>query len=238
MTPDLINLARSAAALGGLGAGFVTGAAVAAVNQDRRSGVNVAVTVAGELSLAVAGIHLDVHGEENAWATRPAVFVFNHQSQLDVPIMAAVLRRDFTGVAKKSLERNPLFGPIGHLAGVAFIDRADPAQAKAALEPVVRSLREGVSIAIAPEGTRSLQLGPFKKGPFHMAMQGGVPVVPVVIRNAGEIMAPHSYMVHPGTVDVAVLAPVDTSGWRAETVDVHRDEVRQMFLDTLAHWPG
>jgi putative phosphoserine phosphatase/1-acylglycerol-3-phosphate O-acyltransferase len=95
-----------------------------------------------------------------------------------------------------------------------------------------------VSIAIAPEGTRSLQLGPFKKGPFHMAMQGGVPVVPVVIRNAGEIMAPHSYMVHPGTVDVAVLAPVDTSGWRAETVDVHRDEVRQMFLDTLAHWPG
>jgi putative phosphoserine phosphatase/1-acylglycerol-3-phosphate O-acyltransferase len=94
-----------------------------------------------------------------------------------------------------------------------------------------------VSIAVAPEGTRSLELGPFKKGPFHMAMQGGVPMVPVVIRNAGQILAPHSYIVNPGTVQMVVLPPVDTSGWSAETVEAHRDEVRQMYLDTLAHWP-
>jgi putative phosphoserine phosphatase/1-acylglycerol-3-phosphate O-acyltransferase len=70
-----------------------------------------------------------------------------------------------------------------------------------------------------------------------MAMQGEVPVVPVVIRNAGEIMAPHSYVVNPGTVQVVVLPPVDTSTWTAETIDQHRDEVRQMYVDTLAHWP-
>lgn len=234
---DMAKAARSAVAMGSMGVGFATGVGFALFNQDRREGVNLAATLGSELSLAAAGIHLEVQGEEHLWSHRPAVFTFNHQSQLDVPIMAAVLRRDFTGVAKKSLQANPIFGPLGRFAGVAFIDRQDPAAARAALEPVVRSLHEGVSIAVAPEGTRSLELGPFKKGPFHMAMQGGVPMVPVVIRNAGQILAPHSYIVNPGTVQMVVLPPVDTSGWSAETVEAHRDEVRQMYLDTLAHWP-
>jgi putative phosphoserine phosphatase/1-acylglycerol-3-phosphate O-acyltransferase len=234
---DVGKLARSAAAIGSLSAGALTGAGVALVNRDRRTGVNVAATLGSELSLAAAGIHLEVQGEEHLWSHRPAIFLFNHQSQLDVPIMAAVLRRDFTGVAKKSLQGNPIFGPIGWFAGVAFIDRSDPTAARAALEPVVKSLRDGVSLAVAPEGTRALELGPFKKGPFHMAMQGGVPVVPVVIRNAGQIMAPHSYVVNPGTVQVVVLPPVDTSSWTEETVEQHRDDVRQMYVDTLAHWP-
>ncbi len=234
---DVGKVARSAAAIGSLSAGALTGAGVALVNRDRRTGVNVAATLGSELSLAAAGIHLEVQGEENAWSHRPAIFLFNHQSQLDVPIVAAVLRRDFTAVAKRSLQGNPVFGPLGWFAGVAFIDRSDPAAAREALEPVVRSLREGVSLAVAPEGTRSLELGPFKKGPFHMAMQGGVPVVPIVIRNAGQIMAPHSYVVNPGTVQVAVLPPVDTSDWTPETVEQHRDEVRQMYVDTLADWP-
>jgi putative phosphoserine phosphatase/1-acylglycerol-3-phosphate O-acyltransferase len=235
---DVVKMIRSAAAVGGLGAGALTGAGVALVNQDRRTGVNVAAALSSELSLAAAGIHLNVIGEENLWSRRPAIFLFNHQSQLDVPIMAALLRRDFTGVAKKSLQANPVFGPLGRFAGVAFIDRSDPSAARAALEPVVDSLRQGVSLAVAPEGTRSLDLGPFKKGPFHMAIQGGVPVVPVVIRNAGDIMAPHSYVVNPGTVDVVVLPPIDTSGWTAETVEEHRDEVWQMYRDVLDDWPS
>ena len=233
----ITGAARSAVAMGSLGAGALTGAGVALLNRDRRTGVNVAATLGSELSLAAAGIHLEIQGEEHIWSHRPAIFVFNHQSQLDVPIMAAVLRRDFTGVAKKSLQGNPIFGPLGWFAGVAFIDRSDPSAARAALEPVVQSLREGVSLAVAPEGTRSLELGPFKKGPFHMAMQGEVPMVPVVIRNAGQIMAPHSYVVHPGTVQVVVLPPVDTSDWTPETIEAHRDEVRQMFVNTLADWP-
>ena len=235
---SLTNIVRSGAAMGSIGVGFATGAAVGLVNRDRQAGANVAATVAGALSLAMAGVELDIRGEENAWARRPAIFMFNHQSQLDVPVVAAVLKEGFTGVAKKSLEANPIFGPIGKLGGVAFIDRSDPTAARAALQPVVDNLRAGISIAVAPEGTRSLDLGPFKKGPFHMAMQGGVPVVPIVIRNAGQVLAPHSYVVHPGTVQVAVLPPVDTSGWSAETVEQHRDDVWQLFRDTLDDWPA
>ena len=234
-----VRMARSAVAMGSLGVGFAAGATAAAVNRSRRSGTNLMSVVGTELALAAAGVTLDVQGEENLWSHRPAIFVFNHQSQLDMPIMGALLRKDFTGVAKQSLQANPVFGPIGRFARVAFIDRSDPAAAREALEPVVQALREGTSLAVAPEGTRSGpgQLLPFKKGPFHMAIQGGVPMVPVVIRNAGEIMTPHSYLINPGTVDVVVLPPIDTSDWTTETVEQHRDDVREMFVATLDNWP-
>lgn len=237
LTP--VRVARSAAAIGSLGVGFATGATVAALNGNRRTGANLMSVVGTELALAAAGVSLDVQGEQHLWSQRPAIFVFNHQSQLDMPIMGALLRKDFTGVAKQSLQANPVFGPIGYLARVAFIDRSDPEAAREALAPVVAALREGTSLAVAPEGTRSGpgELLPFKKGPFHMAIQGGVPMVPVVIRNAGEIMTPHSYLINPGTVDVVVLPPVDTSGWTTQTVDQHRDAVREMFAETLANWP-
>jgi putative phosphoserine phosphatase/1-acylglycerol-3-phosphate O-acyltransferase len=240
VTLDPVRLARSAAAVGSIGVGFAAGAAVAVVNRDRRSGANVMTAVAAELSLATAGISLEVQGEKHLWSHRPAVFTFNHQSQLDVAIMASLLRHDFTAVAKKSLQTNPIFGPVGYLARIAFIDRTDAASAREALEPVVRSLAAGTSIAVAPEGTRSGsgELGPFKKGPFHMAMQGQVPLVAVVIRNAYEVMVPHSYVIQPGTVDVCVLPPFDTSDWVPENVDQYRDEVWQAYHDTLENWPA
>jgi putative phosphoserine phosphatase / 1-acylglycerol-3-phosphate O-acyltransferase len=234
---DLERAARTAGAVAGLGLGGITGMGVALVNQDRQAGVNVTLGLAAQLSLAAAGVTLEIHGEENAVSHRPAIFTFNHQSELDVPIMAAVLRHDFTAVAKKELLTNPVFGPMGRFAGVAFIERGDPAKARAALEPVVERLREGISIAVSPEGTRSAELGPFKKGPFHMAMQGQVPLVPVVIRNASEVL-PSGSLVKPGRVQVAVLPPVDTSEWTTDRVGQYRDEVRQMYVDTLANWPS
>ena len=239
-TGDPPPKARSIAAYGALGAAFVSGAAVAGVKRDRREGANRASSRGCDRALRTARVSLRVQGREHLWSARPAIFVFNHQSQLDVVILGALLRRDFTGVAKESLRRHPLFGPIGWLTSVAFIDRSDPTAARAALQPVVDSLRAGTSIAVAPEGTRSAtaELGAFKKGPFHMAIQGGVPMVPIVIRNAGELMAAHSAWISPGVVDVCVLPPFDTSGWTAEGIEGHVNEVRQAFLRTLADWPA
>jgi putative phosphoserine phosphatase/1-acylglycerol-3-phosphate O-acyltransferase len=236
----LLDVGRSAAAVGVFASSVAAAAGLAVLNRSRSLGANVAASVGCDLVLASAGVRLNVIGEENVWAARPAVFLFNHQSQLDVFVLGALLRKDFTGVAKKSLEKDPFFGPIGWMADVAYIDRSNSAEARKGLEPAVESLRNGKSIAIAPEGTRSPtpRLLPFKKGPFHMAMQAEVPVVPIVMRNAGQIMAAHSLVIHPGTVDVAVLPPVPTSDWTKETLDEHIAEVRQMFLDTLGDWPG
>ena len=169
--------------------GFAAGVVLGAVTGSRREAVDLGTTLAGELGSVLAGVRLDVHGAEHL-ATRPAVFLFNHQSQLDVLILAKLLHGGFTGVAKKELARDPGFGLVFRLADVAFVDRHDTAQARKALEPAVQQLRDGISLVIAPEGTRSATpaLGPFKKGAFHVAMQAGVPIVPIVIRNAGELM--------------------------------------------------
>lgn len=237
--PGVRDIARTAAGLAGMFGGFTTGAALGAVTGSRREAVDLGTTLAGELGSVLAGVRLDVRGAEHL-ATRPAVFLFNHQSQLDVLILAKLLRGGFTGVAKKELAHSPGFGLMFRLADVAFVDRHDTAQARKALEPAVQKLRHGISLAIAPEGTRSATpaLGPFKKGAFHVAMQAGVPIVPIVIRNAGELMWRGATTIRAGTVQIAVLPPVLTTDWVAEELDTHVHQVRGQYLTTLANWPA
>jgi HAD superfamily hydrolase (TIGR01490 family) len=233
------DVARTAAGLAGLFGGFAAGAALGAVTGSRREAVDLGTTLAGELGSVLAGVRLDVHGAEHL-LVRPAVFLFNHQSQLDVLILAKLLRGGFTGVAKKELANSPGFGLLFRLADVAFVDRNDTAQARKALEPAVQKLRNGISLAIAPEGTRSATpaLGPFKKGAFHVAMQAGVPIVPIVIRNSGELMWRGASTIHAGTVQIAVLPPVDTAGWLPGEIDARVHQVRGQYLATLANWPA
>src|SRR6266568_2792636 len=233
------DIARTAAGLAGMLGGFTAGMVLGAATGSRREAVDLGTTLAGELGSALAGVRLDVHGAEHLEA-RPAVFLFNHQSQLDVLILAKLLRGGFTGVAKQELANSPGFGLMFRLADVAFVDRQDNAQARKALEPAVQKLRDGISLVIAPEGARSATpaLGPFKKGAFHVAMQAGVPIVPIVIRNSGELMWRGATTIHAGTVQVAVLPPVATDGWDVAGLDKHLQEVREQYLATLADWPG
>ena len=74
---------------------------------------------------------------------------------------------------------------------------------------------------------------PFKKGAFHLAMQAGVPIVPIVIHNSGDVQPKGDFLYHSGTVHVDVLPPIDTSEWTVETLNEHVAEVRQMYLATL-----
>ena len=186
----LVPALRTGWALTALGTSVWLGAGVGLLNRSRQAGANVGAGAGSDIALALGGVTLKVTGEQNLWSDRPAVFMFNHQSSLDMLVLGDLLRRDFTGVAKKELARDPRFAPIGWLADIAYIDRGNTQKAKQALQPAVDKLRHGTSIAIAPEGTRSPtpKPGPFKNGGFHIAMQAGVPIVPVVIRNTGELM--------------------------------------------------
>jgi putative phosphoserine phosphatase/1-acylglycerol-3-phosphate O-acyltransferase len=230
---------RTAAALTGMAAAAWVGAGVGLLNRSRRVAANVAAGMGSDLALALAGVRLEVTGEENLWSQRPAVFMFNHQSSLDTLVIGSLVRRDFSGIAKKEAARDPRFAPIGALLNVVYIDRANSERAREAMQPVVDRLRHGVSIAIAPEGTRTPtpRLRPFKKGAFHIAMQAGVPIVPIVLRNAGQLMWRGEMVVHPGTLQVAVLEPISTEGWRVEDLDKHVAEVRGLFQATLERWP-
>ena len=203
--------------------------------------VDMALPAGNDLGLALAGVDVKIlDGEEYLTSDRPCVFVFNHQSKLDAPVMVHLVHNGATGVAKQEVKRIPLLGLILDAAGLVFIDRKNHAKAIEQLAPAVEKLRdEGKSLVIAPEGTRSPtpRIGPFKKGAFHIALQAGVPVVPVVLRNSGELMWRGDQLIKPGTVEVKVLPPVDTSDWSPETIGEHAEEVRQMFVDTLTDWP-
>jgi putative phosphoserine phosphatase/1-acylglycerol-3-phosphate O-acyltransferase len=143
-------------------------------------------------------------------------------------------------VAKKEAARDPRFALVGYLADVAYVDRGNTVQAKEALAPVVERLRSGISMAISPEGTRTPtpRLRPFKKGAFHIAMQARVPMVPIVIRNAGDVMWRNSMFVRSGQVDVTVLPPVSTRGWTVQNLPAKVAEMERRFAATLENWPG
>jgi putative phosphoserine phosphatase/1-acylglycerol-3-phosphate O-acyltransferase len=234
--PGVFDLLRSVAATVSLVPAAMAGLPIWALTGSEREARNFVTSLFADVSSALIGLKLVVRGEGNLWTQRPAVFVFNHQSKADVVIMARLLRRDITGVGKKEIRNIPLIGKTMELAGTVFIDRANAASAIEAMQPLVDALRnEGKSVVIAPEGTRSVspRLAPFKKGAFHLAMQAGVPMVPIVIHNAGDVAPKGDFVFRPATVEVDVLPPVDTSGWRADTIEQHVSEVRRMFQATL-----
>jgi putative phosphoserine phosphatase/1-acylglycerol-3-phosphate O-acyltransferase len=209
------------------------------LNRNRRSGVNFFTNLWGRLLLNTTGVNLNVLGEENLRKERPAVFIFNHRNQVDPIIAGRLVGDNFTSVGKKELEKDPLMGTIGKVMDAAFIDRDDAKAAVEGLKKVEDLARKGISILIAPEGTRldTNEVGPFKKGAFRIAMSAGIPIVPMVIRNAEVIAARDSSTFNPGTVDVAVYPPIPTADWTVEDLSERIAEIRQLYLDTLKAWP-
>jgi putative phosphoserine phosphatase/1-acylglycerol-3-phosphate O-acyltransferase len=189
--------------------------------------------------MTAVGIDLNVIGSENLTAQRPAVFIFNHRNQADPMIAGRLVSDNFTSVGKKELEKDPIMGTIGKVMDAAFIDREDPKAAVEGLRKIEELARKGLSVLIAPEGTRldTTEVGSFKKGPFRIAMATGIPIVPIVIRNAEVIAERNSSTFNPGTVDVAVFPPIPVDDWTTENLGERIAEVRQLYLDTLKAWP-
>jgi putative phosphoserine phosphatase/1-acylglycerol-3-phosphate O-acyltransferase len=209
------------------------------LTRNRRRGVNFFTSNWSQLLLAASGVRLNVIGAENLTAQRPAVFIFNHRNQADPVIAAALIKDNWVAVGKKELQSDPLMGTLGKLLDTVFVDRDDHAAAVQTMHQVEQRAKDGLSIMIAPEGTRidTTEVGPFKKGPFRIAMTAGIPVVPIVIRNAELIAARNSTTINPGTVDVAVFPPIPVSDWTVDSLPDRIAEVRQLYLDTLADWP-
>jgi len=234
--PGVFDFVRSVAATVSLVPSALAGLPIWALTGSQREARNFATSLFADVSSALIGLNLVVRGEQNLWAQRPAVFVFNHQSKADVVIIARLLRRDFAGVGKKEIRHTPIIGKTLELAGTVFIDRENASSAIEAMQPLVDAMRNaGKSVVIAPEGTRTVspRLAPFKKGAFHLAIQAGVPIVPIVIHNSGDVAPKGDFVFRPATVEVDVLPPVDTSGWTAETIEEHVAEVRRLFQATL-----
>ena len=209
------------------------------LTRNRRRGVNFFTSAFPQLLLAINGVNLNVLGKENLTKQRPAVFIFNHRNNIDPIIVGALVKENWTGVGKKELQKDPVVGTLGKLVDTVFIDREDQQAAVASLKEAENLAKKGLSVVIAPEGTRmdTKSVGPFKKGPFRLAMSAGVPIVPIVIRNAEVISARNSSTLHPGTVDIVVYPPLSLEDWTLDNLSDRIAEVRQLYLDTLQNWP-
>lgn len=234
--PTVTQFVRSVAATVSLVPSFAAGLPIYVLTGSRRNALNFSLSLFADTASALINLDLRVKGEEHLWSHRPAVFIFNHQSKADVVIAARLLRQDLAGVGKKEIRKMPVIGRVLELGGVVMIDRQNAASAIEAMKPLVDAIREeGKSVALAPEGTRTIspRLAPFKKGAFYLAMQAGVPIVPIVIRNAGDVAPKGDFVFRPATVEVEALPPVDTSDWTVRNMSRQVREVRNMFLRTL-----
>jgi putative phosphoserine phosphatase/1-acylglycerol-3-phosphate O-acyltransferase len=234
-TPGVMEVVRTSLAVGSVVPSVLLGLPAALVNGSWRRAINVTISTWGELGTALAGLELQVTGEEHLWERRPAVFIFNHQSGIDMLLLCRMLRRDIVGIAKQEVRRNPIFGPAMTLAGTVFIDRFNHDRAVAALAPAVEALRQGLSLVLAPEGTRSPtpRLGRFKKGAFHLAMAAQVPIVPIVFKNALDALPKHGVFVRPATIEAVVHPPIPTVGWTAADLDREIAAIHRLYTDTL-----
>ena len=229
------DIVRTVGAFGSVLPALAAGLPILALGGSRRDAMNFSINAWAGLGSAFARLKMIVEGEEHLWWHRPAVFIFNHQSAIDMLITAKLLREDIVGVAKKEIQRQPIMGPALTAAGAVFIDRDNVSDPKAALQPAIEALDEGRNVLIAPEGTRSRdgKLGQFKKGAFHLAMQAQVPIVPIVIHNALDALPNHALVVRPAEVKVTVLPPISTEGWTVRDVVRSARAVRKSYLEIL-----
>jgi lysophosphatidate acyltransferase len=152
------------------------------------------------------GVKFKVEDPHNYLNTiRPAVFVGNHQTELDVLMLATIFPKYCSVAAKSSLKKVPVLGWFMSLSGTVFINRADPKDARAAMAEAAKEVAsKRQSVYMFPEGTRSYSnepmLLPFKKGAFHLAVQAGVPIVPVVVANYSDVLYVKDWKFRSGVI--------------------------------------
>ncbi|KAK3504870.1 hypothetical protein B0T13DRAFT_443973 [Neurospora crassa] len=170
--------------------------------------------------------------------TRPAVFIGNHQTELDVLMLGCMFPKYCSVTAKSSLRKTPFLGWFMSLSGSIFIDRASKTDARAAMAGAANQIqKKQQSVYMFPEGTRSYskepELLPFKKGAFHLAVQAQVPIVPVVVANYSHVLNVKDFVFNAGVIPMKVLDPIDTTGLTTADVDELCKNTRDLMLKEL-----
>ncbi len=227
---------RSGMVCQGLIGSAVAGAATYARTLSPVQARNRMTSMLGDMCSAFAGLDLEVDGWSFLEAARPAVFIFNHQSYMDAVILAQLLRGDVTAFCKQELWNNPIIGPYMRASGAIFVDRQNPAAARAHMRSAADVIRAGRSVAIAPEGTRSSTeaLGPFERGAFVLARKMAVPIVPLVLHNSGDILPKGKFCINPATVRVTVLPPANLHDCSRQDFKARIGTLEQDYRHTLA----
>ena len=208
---------------------------------DRRRALYPLALWGAKTWLKACGAKVRVTGEENLEADRSYVFASNHRSYLDTAALFRYAGRRIGLVAKKELLKAPVLGQGMSFVNIIAIDRSNAERARQSMEKAREVIKDGYSFGVFVEGTRALpgELLPFKKGAFHLALQTGVPVVPVAIKNTDWMMGKRTGVLYPGTIEIVILPPVelDTLGQDKAVTDLLR-RTREAVAGELAKGIG
>jgi 1-acyl-sn-glycerol-3-phosphate acyltransferase len=183
----------------------------------------------GRWVLGAAGIRIQVEDLPNLEHGRPYVFAANHQNALDILALAGGVPYAFGFVAKVELKRMPLIGQaLKHSASV-FLDRSDPRRSLESLKQAGEHIRSGNSVLIYPEGARTFcpYLTSLKRGALLLALEAGVPVVPVTVVDAYRLLDERRKAVRPGTIRIVVGEPMSVQGYHRRDLPVLIEDLRQ-----------
>ncbi len=175
------------------------------------------------------GVTVTVQGAELVQSDGPFIFTPNHQSHIDIAALLGFLPGNNRFASKKELFREPVLGAVMKTLGMLPVDRDDPMQS---IDVLNRSVAEGSSVIIFPEGTRSPDgnLLPFKKGAFVAAIHMKFPVVPVVLKGTRRVMPKGKYLsIYPGPIEIVIKPPIPTQGLDYDDRDRLRETVREII---------
>jgi len=168
---------------------------------------------------------------------RSYVFAANHQIMLDIPLVSLAIDCPFGFVAKAELARVPFLGQAIRSSPSVFVDRSDPRSTYRSMQQAGENIRGGTSVIIFPEGARSYErtMGPFQKGAFLLALEAGVPIVPVTILDAFQIQNENTRLARPGTIHIVIGEPIPLEGLTRrdlpELMETVRRAIDRPFLE-------
>ncbi|WP_320055343.1 lysophospholipid acyltransferase family protein [Algoriphagus halophytocola] len=162
----------------------------------------------------LSGIRYEIHGKEFIEPHKPYIYIFNHRSFLDAAVIPISIPQQIRAIGKKELAKIPLFGwVVGKVA--IWVDRTDAESRRKSIAKLVTFLSQGISAVVAPEGTRNDSdaiLLPFKTGAFRLAVETGIPILPMAILGADKIMKRGSLLLRPGKVHIHFSTPIYPPG--------------------------
>ena len=177
--------------------------------------------------LWAARARMTTRGFEGLDRDAPYVFAFNHESLIDTAVAFYAVPVNIRFVLKREVMFIPFIGAYAWAMGMSFVDRKNHERAMRSMKDAAEHLAAGASIMVFPEGRRARtpELQPFKKGAFVLAIQAGVPVVPVAIVGSRDVLPPDTFRVRPGEIRVQAGAPIPTADLTLDDRDALRDRV-------------